>query len=110
MGIVPLWGFQMLLAISISLLLRLNKTLVIIATNVSIPPMIPLVIYLSHVTGKFWMGKYATSISFSDDITLEFIRDNFVQYAVGAVTLATLAGLFFGLLTYGILKVIKRIR
>jgi uncharacterized protein (DUF2062 family) len=110
MGIVPLWGFQMVIAISISLLLRLNKTLVLIAANVSIPPMIPLVIYLSHVTGKFWMGRHATSISFSDDITLEFIHNNFIQYALGAVTLATLAGLFFGLFTYCILKVIKHMR
>jgi uncharacterized protein (DUF2062 family) len=108
MGIVPIWGFQMVTAIAISLFFRLNKALVIIAANISIPPMIPVVIYLSHVTGKLWMGKKAQSITFSDEITLEFIHNNFVQYALGAVTLAIAAGFIFGFITYGLLKITKR--
>jgi uncharacterized protein (DUF2062 family) len=107
MGIVPIWGFQLVTAIALSLLLRLNKTLVIIAANISIPPMIPVVVYLSHVTGKLWMGRNAQSISFSDEITLEFIHNNFVQYASGAVTLAVVSGLVFGSITYGLLKLQK---
>src|SRR4051812_45457927 len=99
MGIFPIWGFQLVVAIAISIWLRLNKALVIIAANISIPPMIPVVIYLSHSTGKFWMGKHAESILFSKKITLDFIHNNLLQYALGAVTLATVAGLFFGLLT-----------
>jgi uncharacterized protein (DUF2062 family) len=107
MGIVPIWGFQLVTAIALSFLLRLNKALVIIAANISIPPMIPVVVYLSHVTGKLWMGKNAQSISFSDEITLEFIHKNFVQYFSGAVTLAIVAALVFGGITYGLLKLQK---
>jgi uncharacterized protein (DUF2062 family) len=108
MGIVPIWGFQLVTAIGLSILFRLNKALVIIAANISIPPMIPVVIYLSHVTGKFWMGKDAQSISFSDEITLQFIHNNAVQYFSGAVTLSVLAGIGFGVVTYIILKIFKR--
>jgi uncharacterized protein (DUF2062 family) len=104
MGIVPIWGFQMVTAIALSIMFRLNKALVIIAANISIPPLIPIVLYLSHLTGKLWMGKNAQSISFSDEITLEVIHNNFVQYALGAVTLSVIAGLAFGIITYGILK------
>ncbi len=104
MGIVPIWGFQMLVAITISILGKLNKALVILAANISIPPMIPVVLYLSHLTGKLWMGKNAQSISFNDEITFELIHNNFVQYALGAVTLAIVSGVFFGSLTYGLLK------
>jgi uncharacterized protein (DUF2062 family) len=108
MGIVPIWGFQMLVAITLSVLFRLNKALVIIAANISIPPMIPVVIYLSHLTGKIWMGKEAQTISFSDEITLDLIHNNFMQYVYGAITLALVAGISFGTLTYGLLKLSKR--
>jgi uncharacterized protein (DUF2062 family) len=89
-------------------LFRLNKALVIIAANISIPPMIPVVIYLSHVTGKIWMGNNAQSISFSDEITLEFIHNNAVQYFSGAITLSVLAGIVFGIVTYVVLKVFNK--
>ncbi|MFZ6009870.1 MAG: DUF2062 domain-containing protein, partial [Bacteroidota bacterium] len=36
MGIVPIWGFQLAVAIPLSFLFRLNKALVIIAANISI--------------------------------------------------------------------------
>lgn len=108
MGIVPIWGFQMITAIALSILFRLNKTLVIVAANVSIPPMIPFVIYLSHTIGKIWMGKNAQSIDFDKDITLEFIHNNFVQYALGAMTLAVTAGFVFGIVTFGLLRFFAR--
>lgn len=108
MGIVPIWGFQLVTAIAISLLFRLNKTLVIIAANISIPPMIPVIIYLSHATGKLWMGEKAQSISFSDEITLEFIHNNALQYFSGAVTLSVVAGILFGIVTYAVLKLFKK--
>lgn len=110
MGIVPVWGLQMLIAISLAFLFRLNKALVIIASNISVPPMIPVVLFLSHLTGKLWMGEEAQSISFSDEITLDLIHNNFVQYIWGAITLALVVAVFFGCLTYGLLKLIKSIR
>lgn len=104
MGIVPMWGFQLVTAIALSFLFRLNKALVIIAANISIPPMIPVVVYLSHLTGKVWMGKNAQSVSFSEEITLDFIHKNFAQYFFGAITLAIVSGLVIGGITYGLLK------
>jgi uncharacterized protein (DUF2062 family) len=110
MGIFPIWGFQMLVALFVSIYLRLNKTLVILAANISILPMMPLILYLSHYTGKIWMGRKAQSITFSDDITLDLVHTHFVQYVYGAITLALISGLVFGVVTYGILKLSKRKR
>jgi uncharacterized protein (DUF2062 family) len=107
MGIFPIWGFQLAVAIPLAFLFRLNKALVIIAANISIPPLIPLILYLSYTTGKVWMGRAAQSISFNDNITFELIHKNFLQYVYGAITLAIVAGVFFGVLTYGILKLRK---
>ena len=38
MGIIPIWGFQLVTAIFLAVLFKLNKVLVIIAANISIPP------------------------------------------------------------------------
>lgn len=100
MGIAPIWGFQLATAIPLAFLLRLNKALVVLAANISIPPMIPVIIFLSHVTGKLWMGKEARHLSYTSALTPEVIGQNFFQYFVGAFTLAAVAGLFFGLATW----------
>lgn len=104
MGIVPIWGFQLVTAIALSIVLRLNKALVIAAAHVSIPPMIPVILFVSHYTGKFWMGERATDISFSKDITLEHIRNSFQQYLMGAITLSILSGIVVGVITFVLLK------
>lgn len=109
MGIVPVWGFQLIIAIALSFAFRLNKVLVILAANVSIPPMIPLILFLSHLTGSIWMGEDAQYLLFSEELTLERFRTSFVQYVLGAVTLAVLAGVVFAGVAYAGLKIfVKR--
>jgi uncharacterized protein (DUF2062 family) len=108
LGIVPLWGFQLLIAIALSFLFRLNKALVIIAANISIPPMIPAILFLSHLTGTLWMGDNAQWISFSRDITFEKIQNSFLQYVLGGVTLAVVAGIVFGGVTFVMLKLFRK--
>jgi uncharacterized protein (DUF2062 family) len=108
MGIAPVWGFQMLIALALAFIMRLNKALVIVAANISIPPMIPIILYLSYVTGKIWMGEEAGQLDFSKEITLDSIQSNFIQYVFGSFTLATFCGLFFGFATYFTLKVFGR--
>lgn len=104
MGIIPIWGFQLLAAIFLAVLFKLNKPLVIVAANISIPPMIPFIIYGSYKMGAFWMGANAMQISFSRSITLESIKNNLVQYIYGSITLAIIAGIIFGMLTFIFLK------
>lgn len=104
MGIIPIWGFQLLAAIFLAVLFKLNKPLVIVAANISIPPMIPFIIYGSYKMGAFWMGANAMQISFSRSITLESIKNNLVQYIYGSITLAIIAGIVFGMLTFIFLK------
>ena len=108
MGIIPIWGFQLLVAIGLAFVLRLNKVLVIVASNISIPPMIPVILFLSHLTGVVWMGDRAQFISFHDPITLEMVSNNSAQYILGAVTFAIIAGITFGALTYLGLKLFRQ--
>ncbi|MEO5892548.1 MAG: DUF2062 domain-containing protein [Ferruginibacter sp.] len=108
MGIIPIWGFQLVVAIFLAVLFRLNKVLVIIAANISIPPMIPVIIFLSYKTGAFWLGDNAANLEFNSSITLESIKKNLQQYIYGSVTLAILAGVAVGLFTFMLLKLFKR--
>lgn len=110
MGIVPIWGFQLITAIALAVLFRLNKGLVILSANISIPPMIPLIIFLSYQVGAIWVGKNAMAFDFNRDITIEAINENFLQYVYGAITLALLAGLVAGILTWSFLYIRKKIR
>jgi glycosyltransferase involved in cell wall biosynthesis len=104
MGIIPIWGFQLAAAIFLAILFKLNKPIVIIAANISIPPMIPVIIFLSYKVGALWMGSNAMQISFSNAISIASIKHNLVQYIYGSITLAIVAAIIFGLLTFIFLK------
>jgi uncharacterized protein (DUF2062 family) len=108
MGIVPIWGFQLLVAIFLAVLLKLNKALVIIAANISIPPMIPLIIFGSYQMGAWWMGGRSLQLDFSRDINLQSIRANLEQYIYGSITLAIIAGLLAGIISFVVLRISKR--
>jgi uncharacterized protein (DUF2062 family) len=108
MGIIPIWGFQLVVAIFLSVVFRLNKVLVILAANISIPPMIPAIIYLSYRMGAFWMGPAGGELKFNRSITLESIQQNLQQYILGSVSLAIVAGVAAGLFTFTLLKLFKR--
>jgi glycosyltransferase involved in cell wall biosynthesis len=108
MGIVPIWGFQLAAAIFLAILLKLNKPLVIIAANISIPPMIPVIIFGSYKMGGFWMGGRAMQIDFSNALSLASVKQNLLQYIYGSISLAMVAGLAAGLLTFIFLKIIGK--
>lgn len=109
MGIVPIWGYQLIIGTSIAHLLKINKTIFVVAANISIPPMIPIILYLSYLSGSIALyGDYSPDIV--GEITFEFIKSNFVQYIVGAFIFATLAGLLSAVVTYVIALLYKKER
>ena len=107
MGILPIWGFQMLVAFAAAVFLRLNKTLVIIASNISIPPMIPLIVFGSLALGGLALQTEKT-VNFSRDLSFRNLGDMALQYAVGSMILAIAAGMVTFVLSYLLLKTIRR--
>ncbi|OYT10574.1 MAG: hypothetical protein B6I18_08390 [Bacteroidetes bacterium 4572_112] len=113
MGIVPAWGFQMLIAFALAQLMKLNKTLVIIAANISVPPLIPFILLGSYWVGGILMSKEGggpliQNLKNISDVNLEdFLKDlgsDFTQYILGAFVLAFIMGLLASIITYLILK------
>ncbi|MBN2814454.1 MAG: DUF2062 domain-containing protein [Bacteroidales bacterium] len=107
MGIVPIWGYQLITAIALAYLLKLNKFIVIVAANISIPPMIPLILYLSYVTGG-WILSSDKHTVFSSEISLAWVRDNLFQYIIGSITFAVIVAVIFGILTFILLRIFRR--
>lgn len=105
-GIVPLWGYQMILAGVVAHLLRLNKVVAIVFSNVSIPPMIPFILYGSMVAGSITLGM--DNIFSLDDISFESIGLSLTQYIVGSCTLATVAGVVVWLVAFIVMTLCKR--
>ncbi|GIV32769.1 MAG: hypothetical protein KatS3mg031_0304 [Chitinophagales bacterium] len=102
-GIAPIWGFQILTGLFLAFIFRLNRAIVLISCNISLPPFIPIIIYLSYVFGAVWMGDHALPVTFSFDISLETIKLSLKQYVVGALMLATVAGMASTLISYAVL-------
>jgi glycosyltransferase involved in cell wall biosynthesis len=107
LGIMPVWGWQMAIAIALAHFFRLNKVLTVVASNISIPPMIPFILWGSYALGGLIIDS-PTELQEGAKYTLEFVRDNLFQYITGAVALALAMGLLTGLLTLGVLALFRR--
>ena len=106
MGIVPVWGYQMLIAFAIAHMLKLNKVITLVASNISIPPMIPFLIYGSYFTGcKILQVPIELTLS---NITLESVKNSLIPYVVGSVIFAALCSVAVGLVVFGLLAVFRR--
>lgn len=106
-GILPIWGFQLLTGIPTAIYLRLNKVLFIAAANVSIPPMIPVLIFLSYQMGSPFAKSDKVQLTELSNLNLESIHDNFLQYFTGGVLLAMTAGLVSFILSLGVLAAVR---
>ena len=108
MGIFPVWGYQLVIGFIIAHLLGLNKAIFFVAANISIPPMIPAILYMSYVTGSYVLGEGSWKVDI--ELNLRSITLNLKQYLTGAVVFAAIAGTFMGALSYAILILFKRAR
>ncbi len=129
-GIAPLWGAQLILVFAAAWLLRLNKALALLLSNISIPPMIPFILYASYKTGGLvlgnaptdvalikypalkiiytWMVHAIDSIHISNAELAAQIARNVTQYIIGAFALALFASILTGIITYLLVKIMKK--
>lgn len=105
-GIAPLWGFQSFLAIFLASIFRLNSAVSFFFSNISIPPMIPLIIYLSLVTGGFILqDNFHLDLR---NVSFEIIKKDLLRYLVGSIVLALFCSIVTGFVSYFILTYFKK--
>lgn len=106
-GIAPFWGFQTILALGVSAALKLNKFIAFAFSNISIPPMIPLIIWTSLKMG-IWILNSDTDISY-EGLTNNFnVLESIKEYVVGSFALAFISAIIFGTLGFMILKLMDK--
>ena len=106
-GIAPFWGFQTILSISLAVLFKLNKALAFVFSNISFPPMIPVIIFSSLKVGSFFVGN-TKPLRFDHSITIDIVKSNITQYLVGSFILATVSAIAFGVGSYLLLSLSKK--
>ena len=105
-GIIPLWGYQMIFAAVTAHFMRLNKVVALVFSNISIPPMIPFILYGSVVFGA---AILEIDNSFTlDSISIENIGMSLTQYITGSLALAVVSGLVVCCVSWLIMIVCNR--
>ncbi len=104
-GIVPIWGFQTLAAFTSASLLKLNRVVVLLATNISFPIFIPFIIFFSFQFGALFVEDPIQLPSFID-LNEETIYLQINQYLIGAVLLAFTIGALGFLGSFIVLKAV----
>jgi uncharacterized protein (DUF2062 family) len=95
----------MLVAFGVAYLLKLNKFVTIAASNISIPPMLPLIVFLSYITGRLITGSSNHIVKYSSRMSLGWIKANLIQYLVGSIIFGILLALVLGTMTYFLLRI-----
>ena len=105
-GIIPIWGYQMVFAGFTAHFLKLNKIVAVVFSNISIPPMIPFLLYGSMVLGA-WVLNIENAFSI-ESVTLENVWQSLSQYLVGSVLLAVSSGVIVFVLSLLVMTICKR--
>jgi glycosyltransferase involved in cell wall biosynthesis len=107
MGIFPIWGYQMLVAFFLAHLLKLNKAFVLLASNISIFPLTPFIMYLGFIMGK-WFVQNPVDLTFNMHITFATVKTSLIQFFIGSIVLAIITGIAVTLLAYIFLRIKRR--
>ena len=102
-GVVPIWGFQFALAIFSAIFFKLNKVIVGLSAQISVPPLIPFVLYASVKTGEYVLNKQV-NLDFTKLLSVETLNNLYVYY-IGATVLSIVAGVAGYIVTWVLLKV-----
>ena len=105
-GIIPIWGYQMLFAAVSAHFFKLNKAIALVFSNISIPPMIPFILYGSMYLGGFFFPE---QLQFSiNNISIESVTGSLLQYVIGSLILAILSALIVSSVSYILLIIFRK--
>jgi glycosyltransferase involved in cell wall biosynthesis len=108
MGIIPIWGYQLVTALVLAHFLKLNKMIVGVAANISIPPMIPFLLYGSLKTGQLILNPEMETGTATEEISFEMVKAHLKEYLIGSVVFATGMAIIAGILSFFILRAFEK--
>ncbi len=108
MGIAPVWGWQMIIAVSLAHLFKLNKPITLIAANISIPPVIPFIIFGSYYAGALVLGNHLSLANFTTDISFDLIKQDLFQYIIGSFVLGIVSGIISMITSFFVINMFRK--
>lgn len=109
-GIAPLWGLQLVAALWVAHRLRLNKVVAGVASNISIPPMMPLIFCAALTLGSWLVTGKWFEFSFQAMTRSEWFvaaKAHAWEWVIGSVVLAVIVSAVGTILTYGIAWLVR---
>jgi uncharacterized protein (DUF2062 family) len=108
MGIVPIWGWQTIVGISLSHYLKLNKAIVVLASNISFTPVLPLLLFASYYTGAMLIGNELSWSQYTGDLDIKTVTKDLFQYLIGSFVFAVITGMLTFGITYLFLRIFRK--
>jgi len=91
------------------LLLKLNRTIAFLMSNISVPPVLPFLVLGSIKCGELVTGQQV-SLDFTDGINWEMFQEHLIVFIVGSFIFATIVSMLGGAVTYLTLRSYQNIR
>ena len=109
-GVAPIWGFQIMAVIFFTMLLKLNKVIALAAAHISIPPMIPLILFASFKVGGWILGRSGglEMIEYRDDLTFAHVKADLSQYIIGSLALGVILAVVTGVVLFIVLRMFRK--
>lgn len=107
-GIAPLWGLQTIIVLALAVFLKLNKLIAFGFSNISVPPMIPIIVLGSLKMGHWILGGDQGNIPLESLNTDFEILKSLKEYIIGSLALATLSAVVFGFTGYLFLELKRK--
>ncbi len=105
-GMSPFWGLHTLLVFLLAAIFRLNKVIAFIFSNISIPPLIPFIIYASYQMGSLVTGNgIQWELQFADFDSAAEVLEGLGQYILGSFALAAITALLLWIVFYFLFSV-----
>jgi uncharacterized protein (DUF2062 family) len=97
----------MIAAGTLAHLLRLNKAIALLASNISIPPIMPFILYGGLALGHWLFTGQALNFS-TQQITRTLALQYLGQWCVGSIALGAVVGTMGTLTTYSVARLFRQ--
>ncbi|MEP6662049.1 MAG: DUF2062 domain-containing protein [Verrucomicrobiota bacterium] len=108
-GVAPIWGYQMIVAATIAHWLRLNKPITLLASNISIPPMMPFILFGALALGHWIFTGRPLDLHFSaHQMTRARALEFLWQWLVGSFVLGIILAAIGTITTYALARFMQK--
>lgn len=108
-GVIPIWGGQIIGGLASAQYFKLNKPLVLIGTYINLTPLFPLIAFLSLKLG-FILANQSIALPAISHINFDLLQSYFWYFLLGSIPVAALTAALFGMATYAGIYIFRYVK